>query len=193
MIAPGITSYSTPRHGGINLSAERLAEMPAALRSVHPFAGPGWYEEDQDWAIVVLAFPLFFPGAHVSAAVDTARHAPSSSEPMHYFAPVKAWIESEEAEPVHAIVEAWKREHGHLYRKVSTGSVPRRLQAIAAQFAPTDPFSRRYLSWVALRRISDGQPAEALLFNEEAYGQIDGIDLAAIDPARVFLAQPAEA
>jgi hypothetical protein len=34
--------------------------MPFGLGSVPTFAGPGWYEEDCDWAIVCLAYPALF-------------------------------------------------------------------------------------------------------------------------------------
>jgi hypothetical protein len=70
VIAPGIIAYTTPSHGGYHLSAERLAAMPAALRALRPFSGStGWYEEDCDWAIVVLAFPEHFQPAHVRDAI----------------------------------------------------------------------------------------------------------------------------
>jgi hypothetical protein len=54
-IAVGITSYSTPSHGGIHLSPERQLQMPKELR-----IDSGWYEEDCDWCLVVAAFPEFF-------------------------------------------------------------------------------------------------------------------------------------
>src|SRR4051812_49058082 len=71
-IAPGIVSYSTPSHGGIWLSPERIGEMPRPLQEFVPFggkqSGPGrWFEEDCDWSVVALAFPQFFP-ADVTAA-----------------------------------------------------------------------------------------------------------------------------
>lgn len=50
-LIPGIWSVDTPSHGGFLLSEQRQAAMPAAL------ARPGGvYEEDCDWALVVLAF-----------------------------------------------------------------------------------------------------------------------------------------
>jgi hypothetical protein len=47
--------------------------MPKALREFKPFAGPNWYEEDCDWAIVALAFPQFFPEDYQPAALATLR------------------------------------------------------------------------------------------------------------------------
>lgn len=69
-IAPGILHYETASHGGMQLSSERQAAMPPILREIEPFAGPGWYEEDCDMGLVMLAFPECFSDREVSAAVD---------------------------------------------------------------------------------------------------------------------------
>ena len=50
-VLPGIWHVTTPSHGGYVLSDERQAAMPAALRRDDPF-----YEEDVDWALVLLGF-----------------------------------------------------------------------------------------------------------------------------------------
>lgn len=55
-IADGIVQVSTASHGGIGLDETRNAQMPDALR-----VDGGWYEEDVQWALVVLAFPDLFP------------------------------------------------------------------------------------------------------------------------------------
>ena len=60
-IARGIVSYSTPSHGGFHLSPIRQAEMPEALK-----IESGWYEEDCDWCLVVVAFPQFFVNADLA-------------------------------------------------------------------------------------------------------------------------------
>ena len=73
-IAPGIVFYSTPSHGGYWLSPARVAAMPKPLRDFQPFAGPNFYEEDADWAIVALAFPQFFPDDAIPAALQTIKH-----------------------------------------------------------------------------------------------------------------------
>lgn len=77
-IATGIISYSTASHGGIHLSDERIAEMPKALQDFVPFGGPQpgpgrWFEEDADWSVVALAFPLFFTEGDVQAAHATLK------------------------------------------------------------------------------------------------------------------------
>ena len=72
--APGLVLYSTPGHGGFHVSAEWLAQMPEPYRSTVPFtqrhgrSGPGWYEEDCDWAIVALSFPQFFTADELETA-----------------------------------------------------------------------------------------------------------------------------
>ena len=75
-IAEGITWYSTPSHGGYKLSRARLAEMPEWLLAC-PFRpveqAAGWFEEDCDWARVVLAFPEYFPPALVVSAEESLR------------------------------------------------------------------------------------------------------------------------
>ena len=51
-IADGITSVSTPGHGGVKLSAQRNRVVHPALR-----VKGGWYEEDCEQAIVAFTFP----------------------------------------------------------------------------------------------------------------------------------------
>ena len=77
-IAPGIISVSTPSHGGIWLSPERIAEMPQPLQDFVPFGGPQkgpgrWFEEDVDWSIVCLAFPQFFTEDDLRQAHSTLK------------------------------------------------------------------------------------------------------------------------
>lgn len=49
-MAPGVISYSTARHGGIHLSPSVNELVPDYMR-----LPSGWYEEDCDWAIPVIA------------------------------------------------------------------------------------------------------------------------------------------
>ena len=57
VIAEGIIAVTTPSHGGIWLSPERLAEMPEHLRSCS-FTHDNWFEEDTAWCAVALTWPL---------------------------------------------------------------------------------------------------------------------------------------
>ena len=73
-VAPGIIRYDTASHGGYYVAPEMVMTMPPPLRNIVPFAGKGWYEEDCDWCIVVLAFPTLFPPGDHAVALDTLRH-----------------------------------------------------------------------------------------------------------------------
>ena len=53
--AEGVTAHSTAGHGGFKLSADRNRKVHSMLR-----AAGGWYEEDECWAIVAIAFPHLF-------------------------------------------------------------------------------------------------------------------------------------
>lgn len=57
VIADGMIEYTTASHGGIWISEERLERMSEPYKSIAPFAGRLWYEEDADWALIALAFP----------------------------------------------------------------------------------------------------------------------------------------
>ena len=49
-LAPGAWVVSTAGHGGIKVSQERLAAIPANYHQT-PYSSDGWFEEDCDWAI----------------------------------------------------------------------------------------------------------------------------------------------
>lgn len=69
-IAAGVKKVATACHGGIVLSRPRQEAMPAHLRLEDRF-----YEEDDDWALVILAFPDVAPDRLVwaLASVDVYR------------------------------------------------------------------------------------------------------------------------
>jgi Domain of unknown function (DUF7007) len=69
-IAPGITFYGTPSHGGFCLTPERMQAMPEHLRRCS-FTKDHWFEEDCSWCAVALAFPDCFPPDAVAAARRT--------------------------------------------------------------------------------------------------------------------------
>lgn len=59
-ITEGISFYYTAGHGGIHLSQAQFDKMPDDLKALKTFAGGRWYEEDEDIAIVAVAFPKHF-------------------------------------------------------------------------------------------------------------------------------------
>lgn len=74
-IAPGIVSVSTAGHGGIWVSEERLKAMPADVLATKNYSGaPNWFEEDCDWAKVVLSFPEAFKPQDFYFAVQTCSY-----------------------------------------------------------------------------------------------------------------------
>ena len=73
-IAEGIDFVSTASHGGYVISDHRRAQMPASIREIKTFAGGNNYEEDCDWALVVLAYPYEFPAGVVRHAINMQSH-----------------------------------------------------------------------------------------------------------------------
>ena len=83
-LLPGIWEVQTPSHGGMMLSDERQAAMPDALRNDRPN-----YEEDVDWALVVLAFADEFRSSALRFSphhVDLARQMVRTWHPERYTA-----------------------------------------------------------------------------------------------------------
>lgn len=75
-ITPGVTRVSTAGHGGYHVDASTVGTMPPALAAFHTFAGGDgcggrWFEEDEDWCVVALAFPHLFPPYEVWSALRT--------------------------------------------------------------------------------------------------------------------------
>lgn len=73
-IAPGIILHSAASHGGIELSPERMRELPVQLQKPHAGYCPfNWFEEDCEIALVILAWPDLFSPAQQTAAERTAQ------------------------------------------------------------------------------------------------------------------------
>ena len=62
-IAEGIWVAHTAGHGGIRVSPELNASIPAAFRN-----RDGWYEEDAEWSFVALTFPEHFDAEALKSA-----------------------------------------------------------------------------------------------------------------------------
>ena len=60
-LAPGIWKVYTASHGGIKLSPERAAGMPAAFMGASQDGFGTWWEEDCAWSLVALVYPEAFP------------------------------------------------------------------------------------------------------------------------------------
>ena len=66
----GIWFVSTASHGGFFLDAERNAKVPASWRrgTFREQGIRGWYEEDEDWCLVIKTFPERFPAEDLKKA-----------------------------------------------------------------------------------------------------------------------------
>lgn len=72
-VGDGVVWHSTASHGGFQVTAK----LPKPLQEFVPFTRKaGWYEEDCDWAIVVVAFPALFSAAEVANAKRTIAARP---------------------------------------------------------------------------------------------------------------------
>jgi hypothetical protein len=117
-VAPGVTRVSTAGHGGYHVDASALGAMPPALAAFDTFAGGDgcggrWFEEDEDWCVVALAFPHLFQPYEVWCALQTfgccARTQPRYAAAERAFAgPAR-----DEAERIAA---AWFGEHRDHWR-----------------------------------------------------------------------------
>jgi hypothetical protein len=72
-ITTGIVRVSTSSHGGFLLDESLDKQVRGLFPHFQPFACAGAYEEDEDWAVVVIAWPYFFPDLDVYNAVMSVR------------------------------------------------------------------------------------------------------------------------
>lgn len=113
-VFPGCWSIGTSSHGGYYVAPEVLAQMPDCL-SRNTWAGPGWFEEDCDWALVVCAFPQHFSEYARLCAVDSVRGREDKT----------AWQDfSQTAEGMRLLaeVEAYRKANGDKYERGSMGT-----------------------------------------------------------------------
>lgn len=154
-IARGIVFYGTPSHGGIHVSPTRLAEMPDYLRN-GTWAGEGWFEEDEDWARVAVAFPQFFPEKDVQAATDTLKNWSPDLYERHFgitLKPGESYKRDEklfyEAHKDDWLVVAargpWyeKAKPGYVYVEAQQGSAHRSNAPMRAFLVPEEEYDKR--------------------------------------------------
>lgn len=111
--AHGLFWYSTASHGGFKVSLKRRRRWPPALGLWGMDAGPGWYEEDVDASIVVLAEPDLFSGRETYHAIEIAR---SGLAP--WCATVRAWLDETDAgRRARGLASAWKWGHAEEFER----------------------------------------------------------------------------
>ena len=69
-----VVQVSTASHGGFIVTGGSKLLIRALWPWFEPFTGHGFYEEDCDWAVVVVAMQEHFTDEQVAAAVRTLRH-----------------------------------------------------------------------------------------------------------------------
>ena len=67
VLAEGIIHYTTPSHGGVELSMPRLMEMPEKYRALS-WTGDNCFEEDCSWIAVALTWPALYSSEHLEIA-----------------------------------------------------------------------------------------------------------------------------
>jgi hypothetical protein len=131
--ADGIVFYSTSSHGGYWLSPYRQNVVAERFPWFHTFAGGPWYEEDQDWSIVALAFPELHDDGDLRGAVRTVR---CSAKPFDFGTPDKPqvqryqkweatadWLDNtDEGMAILDRVSQWESEHAEMWERGSTGT-----------------------------------------------------------------------
>lgn len=89
---PGLIWVSTASHGGFHLDRNRMAAFRRRFPFFSTYAGGPWFEEDQDWAAVVLAFSDEFTDEQVFDACRTAR---ISAKPCNFNGRIERYQEWE--------------------------------------------------------------------------------------------------
>ena len=80
LVADGIVRVHTAGHGGLVLSDARLRAMPTQFK-LNAYGTGRYFEEDCEWALVVLAFPDEFTQQQRDDAQETAnRYYPTLRE-----------------------------------------------------------------------------------------------------------------
>lgn len=137
IIAEGIIRVDTASHGGYFLNEQARAAMPTMLAIAPTFAGPGWYEEDCDWAMVALAFPQYFNGYQLLAAVETAHTMFKPNQPC--LPTAVEWMRiTQEGVAMFNKAMAFKAAHGCEFRVTSAGTAGKGWKICATNLANTE-------------------------------------------------------
>lgn len=163
---PGAVLYHTAGHGGIWLNPERMEEFRRVFVEFETFAGGPWFEEDQDAAVVVLAFAQHFTDQEVRGAVVTARY---SAKPFNLARPGEP--ERLQRYPKWELVMEWfqRDQRGmEAFMRASRFETSVRDMYERGGMASTD---QRGVWWVLLKRVRDGERVECHMSLDEAYSK----------------------
>ena len=155
--APGITCHHTASHGGVHLSPERFAAFRSRFPWFKTYAGGQWFEEDQDWAAVALAFPECFSDEAIRDAVRTAKASarPFKGQRHPRWEQLVDWLKTEGAALLRR-AERWEAEHADEWER----------SGMSGGFGIPDGF------WtVNLCRIRDRERRCCLIPQDEAFNR----------------------
>lgn len=113
--AEGVIKHTTAGHGGFYLSSDRNGQVDEIMRT-----DGGWYEEDAEWAIVAITFPVLFTAYERRCAEETVRNTwPAFWEKIHgrSLGPGESWSKDRaEFDRLHAgdwVVISAIQSHNH--------------------------------------------------------------------------------
>jgi len=116
---PGLWAVSTPRHGGLWLSPERLAVFAARFPGWDGWGGLPWLEEDLDCCAGILAFPECFDAEAIFAAAESVATYKSSytmNAGGYYFGVVRDWLLSPAGAGVKKIADDYRATRQGMWR-----------------------------------------------------------------------------
>ena len=109
-IAPGVVRFDTASHGGYWVDSEHWLDFVHRFPTVQLYAGPQWFEEDEDWAWVYMAWPDIGTPKDLYFAVLTLTHSENGKN-LPLVPPA-----------VQAAANAWAEEHANHYWATGGGS-----------------------------------------------------------------------
>lgn len=110
-IAPGIVRYTTARHGGFHLDRKRQSQVKKLFPDFTSFAGGPWYEEDCDWALVVITFPECFKELDYLDACKMVRWLVANG--YDKWQPILAYIQQANVPTLGDLLNDWTSVHSY--------------------------------------------------------------------------------
>lgn len=182
--APGIVWFTTPGHGGYRLSPARQERVKQLFPEFDTFAGGPWYEEDQDWAVVALAFadeltkdkPALLRGAIQTARCSAkdfnfgTKDDPQIETYPHWKAVCRWLDETEAGKSLCERVRLWEASQSHVWECLGG-------------HGPVKGYPKR--AWGQhFRRVGDGKDMTVVLreYPNKAFYTLDEIESLRAEP-----------
>lgn len=142
-VVPGVVNISTAGHGGYWCSPARWEELLRLFPDINPWAGPGWLEEDCDWAFAALTWPEVVEGQTLYHAIASVQRVGGSDSGV-----ADAFLATPQGKVLIAAAAAWRESVAHLWEMGSRGTV-----------------AHAGGSWTCFRRVGDGAERTVLGFD----------------------------